>query len=388
MKAIRSELLKLLAAAVMGNGLCIQKLDVTISFRFWKEFNRSVMNESGQRENNQCLPVQVGIVSTGRWSRQLAEAVSGSQLIQLRGACGRDSERTKAFVNGHGGKVYSSYDAMLADDAIEAIILPTPHFLHYPQAVAALEADKHVFVEKPIANSVDEAERMRSLSKERELVLCVGLQLRRTAAARRIKRIIDSGAIGEIATAQAILGAPLMVKYSKGDWQLDPARIPGGALDNLAIHYIDLLCYWLGPVESVHGFIHDSLGNERVLAAAAASIKFRSGVVATLSTHQVSIYISEARIFGSRCMVEYKQAGQEFTCHAMEPSSGDGVLVERIQYEAQSTRTSALMAELDDFASCIRGGGSPEVEAEEGIYALQVVRAIMEASESGRKVDL
>ena len=335
-------------------------------------------------------PLSFAIVSPARWGRLLLDAASKSPLLRLAGVWSRNEVNRSDIVATYGGRAYPSFDELLADADVEAVVLPTPHFLHHPQTMASFSAGKHVFVEKPIANSVAEAEEMQELALRNKLVLAVGLQHRWVGSARKVKALIENGDLGDIALATAALGATLVPQYSDGDWELDPEKIPGGSLDNLAVHYADLLLYFLGPVKRVMGHVSNRLSPTEVPSMATASLKFESGVLATLMTHQVSAYLSEISIFGTKAAVHYKRAGQElFWQEIIDPVRAKHLKpkIEPLDWDGPENFTTALQAELEDFARCIRNGCRPQVGATEGIAALRLIRAITESSASGKAVE-
>ena len=106
-------------------------------------------------------PVTFGIVSPARWGRKLLDAARNSPRLRFGGVFSRNTDNAVEIVRDYGGRIFASYAALLADPAIEAVLLPTPHFLHREQAEEAFAAGKHVFVEKPIAITVADAEAMR-----------------------------------------------------------------------------------------------------------------------------------------------------------------------------------------------------------------------------------
>ncbi len=334
-------------------------------------------------------PVRFGIVSPGKWAANLIESVSDSEALKLAGVFSRDPQKASTFANKYGGDVYASYEGMLSESSIEAVLLPTPHFLHHSQAMAAMRAGKHVFVEKPMANTVEEAVEMHQYSQEHNLVLGVGQQLRRTGAARMSKAMIHNGELGEIILFRAALGANLLPQYSAGDWELDPEKIPGGPLDNLAIHYVDLMQYLVGPVRQVSGLITDRMSPTDLPSAACANLYFKNGAIGSLVTHQISAYVSELSIYGSAGVLHFRRAGQELwfqeVVDTVEAKKNPPVL-RQLEIHGPMPHSTALREELEDFAKCIRKGGQPEVGGAEGITALRVIRAIMESNTRGNTV--
>ena len=174
-------------------------------------------------------------------------------------------------------------------------------------------------------------------------------------------------------------------------WYTDRETSPGGPLDQLGVHYFDLLRYFFGPVLSVTGRYVDQITSFDVLDAAAAVFEMADGTMVVYTTHQVSAYVSNLSIYGSLGAIHFRRFGQELLWEDVISSAAskkDGPKIRPLEFEGAHPFTTALQAELEDFAACIRGGASPEVGAVEGIAALRVARAVIEAHESGHTIRL
>ncbi len=335
--------------------------------------------------------VRFAIVSPARWGRLLLDAARESDKLTLAAVCSRSAERAEAVTADYGGKVYTDYDALLADPAVEAVVLPTPHFLHFPQTMAALAAGKHVFVEKPMANSLDEARQMKQQAEATNRVLAVGLQGRRTGGIRKAKAMIDGGELGQIALAVAVHSAPIAQNYTADDWETQADKIPGGPLDNLGVHYADLMPFLLGPVKRVSGFYSRAITDFEVPDAATANFEFESGALGVYTTQQVSAYSSRLSLYGTKGVLHINRFGQELHWQNIidtQAAKAEGPTLTPVEFEGPHPFTTALQEELEDFADCIRQGGQPLVGADEGIASLRIIRAIMESSDTGRAITL
>lgn len=338
------------------------------------------------------VPVNFGIVSPAQWGRLLLNSVQESSKLKFGGVWGRNQDNAQDITAHYGGMVYDSYHALLADEAIEAVLLPTPHFLHYSQTMEALQMGKHVFVEKPIANHLHEAHDMQRLSIERNLVLSVGLGGRRTGGARILKQKLDSGEYGDVAMVVVMHGSPQVhVTYQPGDWETSSETMPGGILDQLGVHYAEVLRYLFGPVRRVAGFYNAAVSQYDTVDVASLSYEFESGRVALHALHQVSAYISQMNVFTTRGMFQMNRMGRELLWHPiadLNTAKKGGAAVQTIPVDGPEMTTTVLQEELEEFADCIRLGSKPEVGAEEGIAALRLMRAAMKAHESKTVVDL
>ncbi len=338
-----------------------------------------------------AVPVRYAIVSPARWGRLLLDAARESGRLEFAGVWSRSAANADDIVRAYGGRAYPTYEALLADSTIEAVLLPTPHFLHHPQAMAAFAAGKHVFVEKPIANTLDEAREMQEASEARKLVLAVGLQGRRTGGARKARELITSGALGDLVMAVAVQGAAIASAYSETDWEVDPLKNPGGPLLNLGVHYMDVMQFLLGPIRRVSGFCGFHLTPSAVPDAGSINLLFEGGVPGVYLANQVSVYVSRLTIYGARGALHLERFGQELVHEELidiREAQKNGPRKRPVAFAGPNPYTTALQEELADFAHCIRTGSRPEVGATEGILALRPVLAALESHASGRAIDL
>ena len=141
-------------------------------------------------------PLRVGCLGMGWWSDVLADAVVRSGKIQIVSCYTRSEDKRNAFAKKYGCTAAPTYEAMLADKSIEAIINTTPNDVHLPSTKAAAEAGKHVFLDKPIANNVSDGRAITEVCKKAGVVLALGYQRRRESHFRYVKKQIDAGEIG------------------------------------------------------------------------------------------------------------------------------------------------------------------------------------------------
>ena len=254
-------------------------------------------------------PVRFGIVSPGRWGRKLLDAARSSPKLQFGAVCSRTPATAAEIASLYGGRTHESFEELLADSTIEAVVLPTPHFLHHPQAMAAMRAGKHVFVEKPVATTLAQAEEMHALAIAQKLTLSVGHQARFTGMARTVKDKLAAGDFGHVATAVMVQGFPRFLETSI-QWRDTVANIPGGPLDEFGVHYFELLHYWFGPVKRVTGFVNCALKRSEVPDVATVALEFHSGLVASYTTYFVSVGQSRLTLYGTKGALEINRLGE------------------------------------------------------------------------------
>src|SRR5215470_2318348 len=198
-------------------------------------------------------PVRVACIGMGWWSDVLADAIKRSGKLTIAACFTRSQDKREKFAAKYGCRAASSYEAILADPAIEAIINTTPNDAHLATTRAAAEAGKHVFLDKPIANTVADARAITEACRDAGVVLALGYQRRRERQFRWIRRQIDEGVLGTLVNAEANISRDRLGKIDLGSWRYTAAGMPGGVMLQIGIHYTDVLEYLLGPVKAVSG---------------------------------------------------------------------------------------------------------------------------------------
>src|SRR5215475_12255199 len=146
-----------------------------------------------------------------------------------------------------------SYEAILADPTIEAIINTTPNNVHLETTRAAAEARKHIFLDKPIANSVAEGFAISECARKAGVVLGLGYQRRRESHFRYVRQQIDAGIFGKVVNAEANISRDRLGQFDLTSWRYQSAGMPGGVMLQIGIHYADVLEFLMGPIKAVTG---------------------------------------------------------------------------------------------------------------------------------------
>lgn len=218
-----------------------------------------------------------GLIGTGWHARaKIAPALAASG--RLAGVVASSPDKAAAFVAEVGaGRPYPSLAAMLADPAIDAVLVATPNDLHLEQVLATAAAGKHVLVEKPMALDGGQCRQMIEACQQAGVRLGVGFQLRHHPVHREIARLVRAGALGEI----VLLRAEWHTAYGPWrNWRADPARAGSDVLGAVGVHVFDLLCALAdAEVVDVSALVDrdPQTGMEQTLAA---SLRFAGGIIA------------------------------------------------------------------------------------------------------------
>src|SRR3954464_13344114 len=198
-------------------------------------------------------PQRVGCLGMGWWSDVLADAMKRSGKFEMVGCYTRSAEKRLAFSKKYGCKAVDSYEQLLSDKSVEAIVNTTPNNVHLETPRGAAAAGKHVFLDKPIANTVADGFAITEACRKAKVVLALGYQRRRESHFRFVKQEIDAGRFGKLVNAEANISRDRLGKIDLSSWRYTAEGMPGGVMLQIGIHYSDVLEYLLGPVKAVTG---------------------------------------------------------------------------------------------------------------------------------------
>jgi predicted dehydrogenase len=194
--------------------------------------------------------IGIGVIGCGDICRaRYLPSIAASPGLKLAGAFSRTRASSAALVGQYGGKVFDDAEALLRDPEVEAVIVATPHPSHAEYSIKALEAGKHVLTEKPMATNLADAERICEAARHSRGVF-MPLPLDSCPPVDEARRLIHSGSIGRVSSADAVLAhnGP-----SHAGWFFDASEAGWGVLADLGIYLVSQLTYLLGPAHSVLG---------------------------------------------------------------------------------------------------------------------------------------
>ena len=251
--------------------------------------------------------LNAAIVGLGWWGKTLVESVqSSSRRIRFSKAVTLDPDAVAGFAAQHGLGLVEDYQTVLADPAIEAVVIATPHSLHVDQIVAAAGAGKHVFSEKPLALNLADAQRAVSACVAAGVVLGVGHDRRLLPGIRAIKQAVDSRSLGDIIHLEAQYSNDAMSRGLTGAWRAEDSEAPGGGMTGPGLHALDSLLN-LGPdLKVVTGRIHLVKPFPNPIDSVALLLEFEGGVTGTLGTVRGVPDFIRLHVLGTRGWAELR----------------------------------------------------------------------------------
>jgi predicted dehydrogenase len=324
-------------------------------------------------------PVSVGCVGMGWWSDVLADAMVRSGKFRIAACYTRSEAKRQAFAAKYKCTPAPSYAALLEDRAIEAIVNTTPNNVHLETTREAAHSGKHVFLDKPIANTVADARALTRACRDAGVVLALGYQRRKEAQFRWIRRKIDEGAFGRLVNAEANISRDRLGKIDLSSWRYTAEGMPGGVMLQIGIHYSDVLEYLIGPVKAVSGRLAQLVLPGDNPDVASMVLEHESGALSTLNASYASASEFYAmNVYGKEASAYYDLfGGLRFLKRGTEHA--DSIAIEK---------NDPIVEELDEFAAAVRGEAQPEMDGERSTASLAVLLAGIRSARQGRRVEV
>jgi len=326
-------------------------------------------------------PVRIAVVGLGYWGPNLARNFDAIPAAHLAWCCDTSAERRAAISERFPGvRVTEDIDELLSDPELDAVALATPVPTHAELSATVLEAGKHCFVEKPLAQSVRDAERVIAAARRSQRVLMVGHLLEYHPGIRKLKELADGGELGD------------RIYYIYGNrLNLGQLRADENALWSLGAHDVSVVLHLAGeePVEATaHGQSYVRAGVEDVVFC---FLRFRSGLSAHLHLSWLDPH-KERRftIVGSQRMATFDDMALEAKVTIYdkgfdEDARGYGEYITRSGdiFSPQISNTEPLRIECEHFVDCVRDGRTPQSDGESGLRVVRVLELLQRSLENG-----
>ena len=321
--------------------------------------------------------MKVACIGMGWWSDVLADAIQRSGKLTIAACYTRSAEKREKFAAKYRCRAARSYQEILDDRSIEAIINTTPNSVHRETTIAAARAGKHVFLDKPIANSVADARALTEACRRAKVVLALGYQRRRESHFRWVKQHL--GEFGRLVNAEANISRDRLGKIDLSSWRYTAEGMPGGVMLQIGIHYTDVLEYLLGPVKAVRGqFVCLVLPGDNP-DVASLILEHESGALSTLNASYASA--SEYYLLN----VYGKEATAFYDLHnGLRVLRRGGTRADPVP----CTPNDTIAEELEEFARAVRGESEPEMDGEKSTASLAVILAGIKSAREGRRVEV
>ena len=348
--------------------------------------------------------LRVGVIGTGNIARCHIDAYQGNADVELVAVCDVNLERAKDVAGTYGAqRSYSDVRELLADDEVDAVSICTWNNTHAEYAIQAIEAGKHVLVEKPLSRTYAEAQAVEAAVAKSDRVLQVGFVRRHSPNCQVLKSFIDAGELGEIYYAKA---SCIRRMGNPGGWFADKEISGGGPLIDIGVHVIDLCWYLMGSPKAVtvSANAYNKLGNRSNITTMPrytasdydpdkntvedmvnAIVRFDNGASLVLDTsyslHALKNSLNVS-VFGVKGGAELEPLEIATEKH--------GTIINITPQISSSTfqLKPGFQNEIDNFVGACKGEVEGLAPAWHGAEIMKIMGAVYESAASGREVTL
>lgn len=337
--------------------------------------------------------IRFALVGCGRIAANHFAAIEKhSERCELVGVADVDQRRAAEAARTTGARPYTSLTEMLAKCDADAIIVATPSGLHPEQSIEIARAGRHVITEKPMATRWDDGKRMVSACDAAGVRMFVVKQNRRNATLQLLKRAVEKKRFGRIYMVNLnVFWTRPDSYYSsakwRGTWEFD-----GGAFMNQASHYVDLLDWIVGPIESLQAYTATLARNIEVEDTGVISLRWRNGALGSMNVTMLTWprnLEGSITILGETGTVRIGGvAVNEVQEWSFAEPDEDDEMVREASYETTSVYGYGHPLYYDNVIKVLRGEAEPETDGREGLKSLEVLVAAYMSARDGRRVAL
>ena len=337
--------------------------------------------------------IRFALVGCGRISANHFNAIrQHSERAELVGVCDVDPEALAAAVSATSARPYQSLTDLLEDTTADTVVLTTPTGLHPDQAVEIAASGRHVMTEKPMATRWHDGLRMVKACDDAKVRLFVIKQNRRNATLQLLKKAIDQGRFGRIYMVNINVFWTRPQEYYdsaawRGTWEFD-----GGAFMNQASHYVDLLDWLIGPIESIQAYTGTLARNIEVEDSGVMSVKWRSGALGSMNVTMLTYpknMEGSITILGEKGSVRVGGvAVNEIRHWEFEEPQPEDEQIQQANYATTSVYGFGHPLYYDNVINVLRGEAEPETDGREGLKSLELIIAAYLSARDGQRVAL
>lgn len=330
-------------------------------------------------------PLNIGMIGVGNFGAARRILLRQTGLFRIVTVYDRDADHLAHACEQESADASPDAEALLSDPRIEAVVISTGATTHADLATQAMRHGKHVFVEKPLCCSAEEACHLRAVQRETGRIVGVGPNQNDSDPFVVLARqMIEQGKLGEVAAYEKNTSHSGGFQIKANDWRGRPEHNPGGMLFQCGVHAVHALTGLFGPVEQVQAaFRYDVNLQTRTADVAAVTLRHASGMLGTLNCYHVTAYCHELRLFGTKGNLfmdtfEHRAWYQKALYGPREPR----------EETALPTIENADTANLRSWHRAVREGAKANPDLEDGIAAVLPIFAAERAAREQRAVRL
>src|SRR3954453_24071348 len=315
--------------------------------------------------------LNTAMIGLGWWGKELVRSARDSKLMRFTRGLTLEPETVRDFAEEMNIAIGTSYDDVLADKSIDAVVLATPHTRHRAQVEAAAATGKHVFCEKPFALTLEDAKAAIAACRKAGVALGVGHNRRLWPSIAKLKEVVSSKEFGTVMFAEGNYSHDILANTPLDNWRSAPQETKAGGMTGMGIHLLDAFFFLVGPIARV-----SALSTKRILPfetgdTTQAMLAFQSGATATIATSlKTPGFVWRLAVYGSGLWIEslsetkvtiWRRDGKPETFDV--PQSND------------------IGANLDSFAAAALGKGKFQIDDAGIVHTVAALEAVFDSAD-------
>jgi len=331
--------------------------------------------------------IRAAIVGLGTWGRHLVTSVQGkSSLVSFVAGATATPAKAAEFATQQGLVLRASYDELLRDPSLDAVVLATPHSQHTAQIVAAANAGKAVFTEKPLGLSRVDAQAAVTACARNNVTCGVGYNWRFQPALNEIRRLLVDGRLGTLLHVEGNFCGPSAYRFSREHWRQQRDEGPAGGMTGRGVHVIDAMLYLGGHIESVVAQSDRRAQDFGIDDTTSMLLRFASGATGYLGTVIATAETWRLQVLGSR---GWAQVGgvEHLTTWPLEVGyiNPSDVTIKPIPLRSTFAPVSTERAELEHFAQAVAERRPLALPGGDEVHNVAVLEAILASARTGER---
>ena len=332
--------------------------------------------------------IRAAIVGIGTWGQHLVTSVQGrSEVIRFVAGTTRTPSRAADFAARHQIALVDSYEHLLRDPTVDAVVLATPHSMHVDEIVAAARAGKHVFTEKPLGLDPAASERAVRACAERGVTLAVGYNWRFQPSLQEACRMLEDGTLGRLLHVEGNFCGPSAYRFPRGHWRHDRDEVPAGGMTGRGVHVVDAMLHLAGRIDSVIAQSYRLAQDFGVDDTTSMLFRFANGATGYLGTVIATAETWRLQVFGANGWIEVGDV-EHLTTWQMRVCLVDRarITVKQRPEVREFAAVSTERAELEHFARAVTARRPLAVPGGDEVHNVAVLQAILQSAASGERV--
>ena len=323
--------------------------------------------------------MKVAVAGLGWWGKQIIACLDRSPRFEvLYGIDPKPPADVEEFRKSHKFTLDTTLDRALADPAIQGVVLATPHELHEEQSLRVIAAGKNLFCEKPLTMTGAGAKRVVEAARKAGKVLGVGHERRWEPAFEELRKIVDAGTLGKLLFFETNASHDNFRRLAKDNWRLSTSSAPAGMMTAVGIHHTDLFINIAGPAAEVRAQSTSMIFEPPAVDFVAVSIRFKSGMRATLSSLSITPFHSRFTLYGDKGWVEIVSIANVDQGKPTILTHGDHSGRRSVSYEPTDTVTQNFEA----WADAVEGRAKYRFTDAELIENIRLFEAIVTSTQN------